>query len=177
MAKPRLSPEKWIAAGLRALAEVGPQALAAEPLARRLGTTKGSFYWHFKDLPAYQAALLAHWQEAALADLAQAVAANGPPDQRLRLLGHGLLADREEAALRLWAAESPEAARALAVVDEERLTYIALLLRELGLGNRRFAFALQAALAGLPGLPHLDPEEAAPAFDTLVDTILALARS
>ncbi|MEH6751885.1 MAG: TetR family transcriptional regulator, partial [Paracoccaceae bacterium] len=36
-------------AGLAALAEAGPVALKAEPMARRLGTTKGSFYWHFAD--------------------------------------------------------------------------------------------------------------------------------
>ncbi|MFN3661424.1 TetR family transcriptional regulator [Yoonia sp.] len=45
--------EDWLMAGFRALASHGPSALRAAALARDLGTTKGSFYWHFKDLPDY----------------------------------------------------------------------------------------------------------------------------
>ena len=37
---------------IAALAETGPEALKAEPLAARLGVSKGSFYWHFRDVPA-----------------------------------------------------------------------------------------------------------------------------
>jgi len=53
----RLTRDIWIDAGLKALVSDGPAALAAEPMARRMKTTKGSFYWHFKDVPAH--ALLA----------------------------------------------------------------------------------------------------------------------
>ena len=45
----RLSREAWAAAGLRALTDGGVAAVAVEPLAASLGTTKGSFYWHFSD--------------------------------------------------------------------------------------------------------------------------------
>src|SRR5437016_3886063 len=36
----------WIGAALDALARDGLRAVAVEPLAERLGATKGSFYWH-----------------------------------------------------------------------------------------------------------------------------------
>mgnify|MGYP001820637128 CR=1 FL=1 len=68
MRKPRLTKEAWINAGLSALKEHGPDALKAEALARRLGTTKGSFYWHFKDIPAYHDALLDVWLASAVDD-------------------------------------------------------------------------------------------------------------
>ena len=61
MKRQRLSPQTWIEAGLAELVAQGPKALAAEPLARKLATTKGSFYWHFKDVPDFQAAVVKHW--------------------------------------------------------------------------------------------------------------------
>ena len=85
MTKSRLSPDKWLTAGFEALVASGPSALAAEPLARALGTTKGSFYWHFKDVPAFQDALLAAWQvppetvSAGLGQLGKAPARRGTP--------------------------------------------------------------------------------------------------
>ena len=175
MARTRLSPEKWLAAGVDALVASGPAALAAEPLARALETTKGSFYWHFKDVPAFQSALIDQWRKSALAQLATAVGAGGEPDRRLRRLGRDVLDDRTESALRVWAQTSPEVAKALKDVDAERLTYITLLLRELGLGNPDFAMALQAALIGLPQLPGRKAKDRQVVFDTLVDTVLALS--
>ena len=51
-------------AGFRALARSGARALRAEALARDLDTTKGSFYWHFKDLPDYLTRLGVPFREA-----------------------------------------------------------------------------------------------------------------
>src|SRR5699024_5281349 len=42
-----LTPADWEQAALALIAEKGMAALRVEPLARRLGITKGSFYWHF----------------------------------------------------------------------------------------------------------------------------------
>ena len=61
--KQRLSADDWLRAGLQALTASGPEALKAEPLARRLETTKGSFYWHFEDVPRYRQALLNFWRD------------------------------------------------------------------------------------------------------------------
>ncbi len=45
----RLDRRTWALAALEALADGGPSAVAVEPLAKKLGATKGSFYWHFPD--------------------------------------------------------------------------------------------------------------------------------
>jgi Bacterial regulatory proteins, tetR family len=42
----RLSVDDWIQAGFAILAEEGIKALKIDRLCRRLGVTKGSFYWH-----------------------------------------------------------------------------------------------------------------------------------
>ena len=60
-----LSREDWIEAALHALADGGPPAVAVERLAVRLQTTKGSFYWHFKDQEELITEALATWERKA----------------------------------------------------------------------------------------------------------------
>jgi len=59
----KLSAESWLDAALQVLAEQGLQAVAVEPLAKKLGVTKGSFYWHFKNRNALITSLLAFWED------------------------------------------------------------------------------------------------------------------
>src|SRR5271163_3889943 len=61
----QLSANDWLDQGLKALAQSGFTALKAEPLAKALGVSRGSFYWHFADTGAFRAAILAHWREVA----------------------------------------------------------------------------------------------------------------
>jgi len=169
----RLSPEKWLDAGFSALVSNGPAALAAEPLARALGSTKGSFYWHFKDVPAYHAALIRQWQARAFEDIAARLEDTGPADARLRAMGYHILASPEESALRVWAQNDMAVAAALAEVDRARLAYLHHLLAQFGLSNRAFGEAVLACLAGLPQIPRATSPRAA--FDALIDTVVALA--
>ena len=79
----RLSADDWAQAALDLIAEQGVAAVAVEPLARRLGVTKGSFYWHFPSRDALLQAALERWesveQEAVFGTLERV------PDPRERL--------------------------------------------------------------------------------------------
>jgi AcrR family transcriptional regulator len=57
----RLTADDWIDAGFAVLADGGPNALRVDAVCERLNVTKGSFYWHFTDLPAYRDALAKAW--------------------------------------------------------------------------------------------------------------------
>jgi AcrR family transcriptional regulator len=57
-----LTAQDWIDAAYSAIAEDGVGSVAVEPLARRLGVTRGSFYWHFKDRRALVEATLGRWE-------------------------------------------------------------------------------------------------------------------
>ncbi|WP_164736346.1 TetR/AcrR family transcriptional regulator [Rhizobium vallis] len=144
-------------AGFRALARSGPTALKAEALARDLGTTKGSFYWHFADLPDYQARLIQLWEERAfdsvIAELDPAVA----PRTRLEQLCHAAVefcgpsygGAALEPALRAWALVSPDVAKAVARMDARRIAYLTCLCREAGVENPQAPDALYALIVGL----------------------------
>jgi AcrR family transcriptional regulator len=79
-----LTAEDWVRAAARAIEEGGVTAVAVEPLARKLGVTKGSFYWHFKNRGALLEAVLERWEE----ECTEAVitAAEGISDPRERLV-------------------------------------------------------------------------------------------
>ena len=72
----RLTRSDWERAALQAIAESGMNAVAVEPLARRLGVTKGSFYWHFANREALMAAAITRWERDQLEDLHNAEAAD-----------------------------------------------------------------------------------------------------
>src|SRR6476619_2513644 len=59
------SAQDWVDLGLKTLAKSGFTALKAEPLAKAMGVSRGSFYWHFADIGAFHAAILARWREVA----------------------------------------------------------------------------------------------------------------
>ncbi|QYX58259.1 TetR/AcrR family transcriptional regulator [Roseovarius sp. SCSIO 43702] len=160
----------WLAAGRAALAASGPSALAAEPLARALGTTKGSFYWHFRDLPAFQDALISHWEAGALTALTEPSGDTAP--ERLRALAAIIATpDATETAMRSWALGRPAAAEALARVDGARLDLLHAHLRAIGIGNRGLARILRGAATGIAALGD---ESDGDDIVSLVDLILAL---
>ena len=47
--KKSLTAIDWQEAALNVIAHQGVSAVAVEPLAKQLGVTKGSFYWHFSN--------------------------------------------------------------------------------------------------------------------------------
>lgn len=171
----RLTRLDWLNAGLGALAQDGPATLRAETLSRRLNTTKGSFYWHFKDVEDFHAAILSLWSERAHAMLLVPSPADAPPATRLRRLCEQIaLLAGTGTALRGWARDSAPARDTLARIDELCHVHLYRLLTETGITNPEMARILHAAAIGMAQLPDTDEETNAAAIGSLVDLILAL---
>lgn len=58
----QLNRESWILGALELLAIEGLEGVRIVPLAKRLGVTSGSFYWHFKNRRELHDAVLAFWE-------------------------------------------------------------------------------------------------------------------
>jgi AcrR family transcriptional regulator len=131
----QLSAKDWLNEGLKALAARGFTALKAEPLAKAMGVSRGSFYWHFADVGAFHAAILAHWREVAaeriIANLEAAPDSENPVTLLLRRAFGSQLA--LEKAVRTWAAHEPVARNAVQAIDQRRLGYVENLLKASGL--------------------------------------------
>ena len=181
MAKNRLSPQDWIAAAVAALTRSGPSTLRAETLARDLNTTKGSFYWHFKDVPTFHEALLLAWETHAQSKLQALREVDAKPVSKLRLIaelsaeaGTGLNTPGTEAALRAWAQEHDLARETVQRIDAQRLELIRELLAEIDLTNAELAHLIYAAQLGLDALSAHHADVSGQSLVTLVDLILAL---
>lgn len=174
--KARLGADDWINAGLQALATDGPDALKAELLARRLGTTKGSFYWHFKDVPDFQRQVMGQWEHQTLNLLSDTLTKVSDPVQRLQAIcarpAKNNALSRVEPALRSWIYNNTHAAEALQTVDKLRLQAIEATLMELDLTNPQIARIIYGAYLGLGELPP--DQEDNDAMSTLLAAILAL---
>jgi AcrR family transcriptional regulator len=125
----RLDREDWITAAFKRLGAGGVDAVRVEPLAKDLGVTKGSFYWHFRDRDDLLAALLEAWQARETDHyIAAAEAEGGQPGARLRRLFRMILADRAalapELAIRDWARHDTRTADAVLAIDTRRGTYL-----------------------------------------------------
>lgn len=134
---PRLGRDDWIAAAYVMLGEGGTAALNVERLAARLGVTKGSFYWHFKDRADLLDALRRRWTEQLV--IGRVEAAGGDPRTKImNLLDIVIRSTRQrrggslELAMRSWARRDPKTARVVEAVDQERLDYTARLFRDIG---------------------------------------------
>jgi AcrR family transcriptional regulator len=135
--RPRLSADDWIEVALAAIAEAGPAAVAVEPLAARLGTTKGSFYWHFVNRDALVVAALERWEQRRTEDVIRLVEGEPDPAGRLRALFaealESLGRDRLGAQL-VAAADHPLVADVVRRVTARRIGYLVELLEQSGFG-------------------------------------------
>jgi AcrR family transcriptional regulator len=157
----QLSSEDWELAALRAISDGGLRAVAVEPLARRLGVTKGSFYAHFRDRDALVAAALGRWEQIHIDSFTGVVERFPDPAERLRTLielatsatrGHTIISRL------LLESDDPRVVAALRRITEFRLAHIESTFRELGMPRRTAAHRATMAYAAYIGLLHLARE-------------------
>ncbi|AXT86878.1 TetR family transcriptional regulator [Aeromicrobium sp. A1-2] len=182
----------WTAAALDAIARGGLAAVAIEPLAKHLGTTKGSFYWHFADRNALVVAALASWEERDTELVIAAIERGDDPTERLRNLLElvfgavqiGVQPGAGSVELALQAnASDPLVSASLGRVTSRRLAYLTRLFAEAGMSPARArgrSLLAYTAFLGHAQLAHATPE-ALPvgrAFDTHVRHVVeALVRA
>ncbi|MGW7363031.1 TetR/AcrR family transcriptional regulator [Streptomyces sp. NPDC054841] len=180
----RLTARDWADAALTAIGERGLAAVAVEPLAVRLGTTKGSFYWHFRNRDALVEAALERWEEICTEEIITLVDREPDPEKRLRLLFAEATAaaadDTLEVSL-LATADHPQVAAVLRRVTDRRVGYLTALFEELGFPPDAAAFRGLLAYTSYLGhtqLTHAVPEtlpsgpDRAAYLDAVLDTLL-----
>ena len=133
-----LSKDDWVRAALFAIADGGAAAVAVEPLAARLGATKGSFYWHFRNREQLIGEALEFCEregtDAVIAELAPVA---GPVERVRRLLEIAIGYEDDDAAGQadiglLAAANDPVVGPVLRRVADKQLDFLQRIFRELG---------------------------------------------
>jgi AcrR family transcriptional regulator len=159
--------DDWELAALDAIRNGGLAAVAVEPLARRLGVTKGSFYWHFKDRSALLDAAIRRWEHH-YGQPPEEILPDAPPRKRLEaIVAKAVEVSQEDtvhARMVVEAASDARVAAAVARITERRLDGLAALLRAAGLTPavaRARATVLYATFMGLQQLHRELPERLA----------------
>ena len=133
-----LSRDDWISAAWEVLGEGGIEGVRVEPLARRLGVTKGSFYWHFKDRQQLLDALLDRWFSIWDEQISPEIESAPNPADRIwalfkSVVGRGTRG--QTVSLRLWSHREPEIARRIEARDNQRLVFLTRQLEAIGFSS------------------------------------------
>jgi AcrR family transcriptional regulator len=151
--EPPLNRAGWAAAALEAIAQQGNLELSVESLARELGVTKGSFYWHFRSRGELVLAAVELWEERGTTQVIEALRAVMDPRERLRAL-FALAFERARqltAEGSLFASADPAVARIVRRVSKRRLSYLVETYRQAGMRRaeaERWALLAYSAFVG-----------------------------
>ena len=150
--------EAWARAAIEMLATEGVGGVNVEALARRLGITKGSFYWHFRDRQDLIESALELWYRLATVDVIERLDRIEDPEQRLRALfaeSFGDVVDGPIDTLLLARAGDPTVGPTVARCTSDRLAFLTRTYRALGLPRQQAAARAQLVYATYVGRNHL----------------------
>lgn len=136
----QLTPEDWVQAARELLISRSIDAVRVDVLAKALGVSRGSFYWHFTDRDDLLNRVLLSWQEEQTEQIIaryrkQGVQAQALIHELVELPFHGRAAMKgssTELAIRAWARRDETARRVVDAVDAKRLAYIEECFANLG---------------------------------------------
>ncbi|MEO5963380.1 MAG: TetR/AcrR family transcriptional regulator [Thermomonas sp.] len=176
----RLSAEDWAREALDQIAEQGVASVAVEPLARRLGVTKGSFYWHFPSRDALLQAALSRWETIEQEEVFGKLEKVADPRERLRALflvvAHEVKSHIIYSEL-LKALDHPAVSPVIGRVSQRRLDYLTASFRQAGLNRiaaqhrARLAYAAYVGFLQL-SLPLHQPRLQHDEFEAYVEHVM-----
>jgi AcrR family transcriptional regulator len=132
----RLTRGDWLLGALELLGTAGVDGVKIVPLAKRLGVTSGSFYWHFPNRRHLHDALLEYWEEA-MTDAAIVAVRNiiGPPEERIWRLMEQVMTTgmaRYDLAIWHWAQTDAAVQKSFQRALNKRFTFAAWMFKEAG---------------------------------------------
>ena len=133
-----LTREDWISGAWDMLGETGLDGVRVEPLAKNLGVTKGSFYWHFKDRQELLDALLDRWFAIWDDQMSPDIDGNGTAADRIWALFESVVRRTtrgQTISLRLLSHNDPDVALRIEVRDAQRLAFLMQRLKEIGFSH------------------------------------------
>ena len=175
-----LTAEDWEQAALQLVAEKGVQSLAVEPLARRMGVTKGSFYWHFAGREALLDQALKRWEEHDSRNLSKSLGEISDPRERLvsffRRVGKEKLTHEVYSEL-CAAAGHRQVEPVLERVAERRMKHLASAFEELGMPPATARYRARLTYSVYLGFLQLQKQHQTPAlsseaFDAYIEHVI-----
>ncbi|MGF1481097.1 MAG: TetR/AcrR family transcriptional regulator [Cyanophyceae cyanobacterium] len=149
-----LQRQDWIEESWKVIATQSVEAVKVEAIARQLGVSKGSFYWHFKNRAELLDALLKYWQQDTLRLIQESRKA---PTAKESLMWLFNLIDQTnqqfsaDTAIFLWAKKNAGVAQRVREVESKRIQYLQELLQGCGLNWQEAAHRAEVAYLAFLG--------------------------
>ncbi len=140
MTEPKTSKLAWLEAGFQMLSEGGIDSVRVDRISKKIGLTRGSFYWHFKNRAEFLDSMLELWHKKGTHDIIDLVEQEkGNLNNRLGLLlnltasGPGAQYGGKfaEMAIRIWGKTNPKVAEVVKKIDAERITFVNKILLDM----------------------------------------------
>lgn len=138
VSRQRGSEEVWLNAAYEMLRENGIEAVKVMPLAKKLGLTRTSFYWHFTDRDALLEAMIRRWEQKNTGNLINQTKAFAETITEAMLnvfdcwLDENLFDARMDLAIRNWARNHKELQTRLDLADAKRAKALFEMFKKFG---------------------------------------------
>jgi AcrR family transcriptional regulator len=132
----------WLDTARQALIEDGTAGIEINKLAKRLGSSRGGFYWFFTDRAQLLAELLAYWERTSTILFKRILQLPGKNGMDKYLAMTNLWVDEKEydpkwdGAIRDWARTSEHVHRAVIRVDQKRIAVLEQIFNEIGYAGK-----------------------------------------
>jgi len=164
-----LSAGDWEQQALVLIAEKGIRAVAVESLARRMGVTKGSFYWHFHNRESLLEQSLIRWEKHDAANLQTSLSAIDDPRERLRSFfrrtGREKLTHNVYSSL-CMASDHPQVEPLLERVAARRMHHIAKAYEEIGFDSTEASHRARLTYSAYLGFLQLQRQHQTPSLSS-----------
>ncbi len=164
-----LSAGDWEQQALVLIAEKGIRAVAVESLARRMGVTKGSFYWHFHNRESLLEQSLIRWEKHDAANLQTSLSAIDDPRERLRSFfrrtGREKLTHNVYSSL-CMASDHPQVEPLLERVAERRMKHIEKAFEEIGFDPQEASHRARLTYSAYLGFLQLQKQHQTPSLSS-----------
>jgi AcrR family transcriptional regulator len=129
-----LQPDDWLRAAFARLAGEGIESVRVELLARDLGVSKGSFYWHFQDREELLGRMFDRWEKEEIDWLDETVITPKAAARWARFVHHCTEPQlaRLESAMRTWSRRDERIAARITAIEKKRNAHISSVLRAIG---------------------------------------------
>jgi len=164
-----LSAGDWEQQALVLIAEQGIRAVAVELLARRMGVTKGSFYWHFQNRESLIEQSLIRWEKHDAANLQASLGAIEDPRERLRSFfrrtGREKLTHNVYSSL-CMASDHPQVEPLLERVAARRMKHIEKAFEEIGFAPQEASHRARLTYSAYLGFLQLQKQHQTPSLSS-----------
>jgi AcrR family transcriptional regulator len=132
----RFTKDQWLEASFESFAREGHSKIHIEHLTKSLGSSKGSFYWHFKDRNDFLLSLADYWVRITNKEVIEVVK-KVQGDAKTRLFALMKIISRKDLQkydppMRALGFKYPEIAKIVKKVDNQRLTFVHRMFADMG---------------------------------------------